>query len=99
MRGKIAVTADQLRQVGRGLVTTADQAQRDIRANSGAQDGDAAANTSFALAQALSQCEDTWSQTLIAVATKLAVAGDNLELTAVTYTHAEDTARSGLAPR
>ncbi|WHT17805.1 hypothetical protein N8J89_32505 [Crossiella sp. CA-258035] len=96
MTGKLAVTADQLTKVGRDLLATADQAHRDIRANSGAQDGDAAANTSFALAQALAQCEDTWARALTAVATKLAVAGDNLELNARTYAEAEAAARAGL---
>ncbi|MGO1049741.1 hypothetical protein [Crossiella sp. CA198] len=99
MTGKLAVSADQLTGAGRDLLALADQAHRDIRANSGAQDGDAAANTSFALAQALAQCEDTWSLALTGIATKLAVAGDTLELNARTYAEAEATARGGLTPR
>ncbi|MCK2238974.1 MULTISPECIES: hypothetical protein [unclassified Crossiella] len=99
MTEKLAVSADQLKSVGKHLVTIADHAQRDIRSNGGAQDGDAAANTSFAVAQALAQCEDTWSEALAGVATKIAVAGDNLELNARTYAEAEAAAQGGFQPR
>ncbi|MBP2476573.1 hypothetical protein JOF53_005445 [Crossiella equi] len=99
MTGTLAVTSDALVRAGRDLVGTSDAARRDIRANSGAQDGDTAANTSFALAQALTQCEQTWEKALTEVVTKLAVAGDTLELNARTYADAEQAARSGLTRR
>ncbi|MCK2239806.1 MULTISPECIES: hypothetical protein [unclassified Crossiella] len=96
---RIAASADTLARTGRALVDTADAAHRRIRGHSGAQDGDEAANTSFALAQALSQCENTWTRTLTGLATKLAVAGDTLELNAKTYAEAEEAARSAVTPR
>lgn len=99
MRATFGGRDDQGGNLDGKLAVRADQAQRDVRGNSGGQDGDAAANTSFAQAQALAQCEDTWSQALSGVAAKLAVAGDNLELNARTYAEAEDAARGGLQPR
>lgn len=99
MGDRFVVNADELRAAGRGLVDTADQAHQQVRAHSGAQDGDTAANTSFAVAQALGQCESSWEEVLTSVSTALAVAGDTLELNAATYSAAETAAHDLLTPR
>lgn len=88
--GKLAVTPDAVHTVGHHLLTTADALHRDIRELAGSQEGVASANHGFSTARAMADCEWDWEHALTVFGTKIAVAGDNMTLSAATYRSIED---------
>jgi uncharacterized protein YukE len=97
--GKLAVTPNALRSTGHDLLTTADALHSDIRELAGSQEGVASANRRFAAAAVMADCEWGWEQALTAFATKVAVAGDNITLSAVTYSSTEHTNHQFFGPK
>jgi fermentation-respiration switch protein FrsA (DUF1100 family) len=97
--GKLAVTPDALRSAGHYLLTTADALHSNIRELAGSQEGVAGANHGFAAAQAMADCESGWEQALTVFGTKIAVAGDNITLSAVTYGGTEYTNHQHFVPK
>ncbi|KAA2266994.1 hypothetical protein F0L68_00190 [Solihabitans fulvus] len=97
--GALAVTADSLGKAGQDVMNTADEMNRNVRAHSGAQEGDGGANRSFATAQAHADCETGWQDALTVFGTKIATAGDNIVLSAATYQGVENANQHLLQPR
>ncbi len=97
--GKLAVTPDALRSAGHDLLTTADALHSNIRELAGSQEGVASANHGFSVAQAMADCESSWEQALTVFGTKIAVAGDNITLSAVTYGSTEHTNHQRFGPK
>jgi uncharacterized protein YukE len=97
--GKLAVTPDVLRSAGHDLLTTADALHSNIRELAGSQEGVASANHGFATTAAMADCESGWEHALTVFGTKIAVAGDNITLSAVTYSSTEDTNHQSFGPR
>lgn len=95
---KLAVTPDALRSSGHNLLTTADALHSNIRELAGSQEGVAGANHGFAAAAAMADCESGWEQALTVFGTKIAVAGDNMTLSAVTYSSTERTNHQRFGP-
>lgn len=97
--GKLAVTPGTLRSAGHDLLATADALHSNIRELAGSQEGVVSANHGFAAAAAMADCESGWEQALTVFGTKIAVAGDNMTLSAGTYSSTEHTNHQFFGPK
>lgn len=89
--GKLVVAPDAVSSAGHDLLATADALHSNIRELAGSQEGVMSANHGFSAAAAMADCESGWEQSLTVFGTTIAVAGDNMMLSAVTYRSTEHT--------
>lgn len=95
----LVVTPDVLRTAGGSIVRTADELHRNVSELVGMQEGAAHANGGFAMALAVADCESGWEQVLLVSGTRIAVAGDNVSVSAAGYLSTEDSNTHRLRPR
>jgi len=99
MGDHVKVTPDLLRKTGNAIVDTADRLHGNVEELEGAREADARANANFAATRALVDCQLGWEHTLKVFGGTLAVAGDNVVLSANTYRQTDAANAATLRPR